>query len=591
MSENQTQTGKFPPLEKEEEGSAVRPYLEDYDRECARFSWDRARKDLTGLPEGRGLNIAYEAVDRHGEGPLRSRTAFIWVGDEADSVRTVTFGQLRDLTHRFANLLSALGVKRGEVVCATSKRIPEFYVAALGTLKFGGVFCPIFSGYGPEPLFQRLSRSRAAVLLTTAREYREKVAELRHRLPDLKHILLFDGKEWGGGRSPRGEHSLAALISDADIDFVIPSTDPEEPALLHFTSGTTGMPKGALHVHDAVVVYSVTGKYVLDLHPEDVFWCTADPGWVTGASYGFIAPLVRGVTTLVYGGEFDPVRWMQILEAHRVTVWYTTPSAIRRLMRLGCDIRNAYDLSRLRHILSVGEPLAPDAVRWGKQALGVPVCDTWWQTETGGIMIANYRAVTLLPGSMGLPLPGIEAAVAAVSPRGVKRLGPNEPGLLVIRSGWPSMFRGYLNEPARYRKCFKEGWYITGDLARQDSEGYFWFLGRNDDIIKTAGHMVGPFEVESVLMGHSSVADAAVVGIPDPVLGERVKAFIIPVEGLEPDQNLAGQVMAFARRRLGPAVAPREIEFRRYLPKNRAGKVVRRLLKAEDSEDIGVPPL
>jgi acetyl-CoA synthetase len=344
------------------------------------------------------------------------------------------------------------------------------------------------------------------------------------------------------------------------------------------------MPKGAIHVHDAVLTHYITGKYVLDFHRDDIFWCTADPGWVTGTSYGIIAPLTHGVTNIVDEADFDAARWYRILEEQRVTIWYTAPTAIRRLMRLDIEPRQHYDLRQLRVIHSVGEPLNPEAVVWGQEKLGLPIHDNWWQTETGGIMIANFPAMDISPGSMGHPLPGIEAAI-------VRRMDEHtvevveEPGVqgdLALRPGWPAMFRGYLHEEERYRKSFVGGWYITGDLARRDQDGYFWFVGRADDIIKTAGHMVGPFEVESALMEHPAVAEAGVIGKPEPIIGELVKAFVTLKQGVQPSDELRLELMGFARTKLGSAVAPKEIEFQDNLPKNRAGKIMRRLLKARE---------
>jgi acetyl-CoA synthetase len=334
-------------------------------------------------------------------------------------------------------------------------------------------------------------------------------------------------------------------------------------------------------------MHYATGRYVLDLHPDDVFWCTADPGWVTGTSYGILAPLLHGVTNLVDEADFDAERWLRTLAEQRVSVWYTAPTAIRRLMRLPGEPRSRFDLSALRLIHSVGEPLNPEAVVWGERALGLPIHDNWWQTETGGIMIANFASMEIRPGSMGRPVPGVEAAVVRRTPRGVEVVdAPGVEGELALRPGWPSMFRGYLHEEERYRRCFADGWYLTGDLARRDAGGYFWFVGRSGDIIKTAGHMVGPFEVESALMEHPAVAEAGVIGKPDPVIGELVKAFISLKPGMEPGEALRRELLGFGRKRLGSAVAPKEIEFQRHLPRTRSGKIMRRLLKARE---LGLP--
>ncbi|HEY7726999.1 MAG TPA: AMP-binding protein, partial [Candidatus Eisenbacteria bacterium] len=385
-----------------------------------------------------------------------------------------------------------------------------------------------------------------------------------------------------------GTHDYHGLRAAAGARFVIEATDPEDPALLHFTSGTTGKPKGALHVHQAVVAHHVTGRLALDLHPEDVFWCTADPGWVTGTSYGIIAPLTNGVTSIVDEGDFDAARWYGILEKERVTVWYTAPTAIRMLMKAGTTLARAHEFPALRFLASVGEPLNPEAVVWGQEAFGLPFHDNWWQTETGGIMIANFPALDIRPGSMGQPLPGVEAAIVRTKPGGGVEVieEPDVQGELVLRPGWPSMFRAYWEEPERYRKCFAGGFYLTGDLARRDRDGYYWFVGRADDVIKTSGHLIGPFEVESVLLEHRAVAEAGVIGKPDPVAGEVVKAFVSLRNGYEPSPELRREISAFARTRLGAVVAPKEIEFRPGLPKTRSGKIMRRLLRARE---LGLP--
>jgi acetyl-CoA synthetase len=380
-------------------------------------------------------------------------------------------------------------------------------------------------------------------------------------------------------------HQLMEAASD---QFAIGPTDPEDMALLHFTSGTTGTPKGAVHVHEAVVAHHITGKLALDFHEGDVFWCTADPGWVTGTSYGIIAPLTNGITSIVDEADFDAQRWYRVLQDQRVTVWYTAPTAIRVMMRAGKELARKYDLARLRFLASVGEPLGPDAVVWGREALGLPFHDNWWQTETGGIMIANFASMDIRPGSMGRPLPGIEAGIVRKTEAGqIEEI--TEPGIqgeLALRPGWPSMFRGYINEPARYKKCFADGWYLTGDLAKRDQEDYFWFVGRKDDVIKTSGHLVGPFEVESVLMEHPAIAEAGVIGKPDPVAMEIVKAFVVLNEGFEPSDALRLELLGFARTRLGAVVAPKEIEFCKALPRTRSGKIMRRLIKARE---MGLP--
>ncbi len=343
-----------------------------------------------------------------------------------------------------------------------------------------------------------------------------------------------------------------------------------------------------MHVHEAVVAHHMTGRFALDFHPDDIFWCTADPGWVTGTSYGIIAPLTNGITSIIDEAEFDAERWYALLQNQKVTIWYTAPTAVRLMMKVGIDVIRKYDLGRLRFIASVGEPLNPEAVVWGQQAFGMPIHDNWWQTETGGIMIANYPAMDIRPGSMGRPLPGIQAAIVRLQNDGTAAtvMEPGIEGELALRPGWPSMFRGYLHEEERYRKCFVGGWYLTGDLAKRDSDGYFWFVGRADDVIKSSGHLIGPFEVESTLMEHPAVAEAGVIGKPDPLAGEVVKAFVSLKAPYSSSEQLRSELLGFARKRLGAVVAPKEIDFVASVPKTRSGKIMRRLLKARE---LGLP--
>jgi len=557
------------------------PNLGDYAATCRDFSWERARAELDGLPGG-ALNIAHEAVDRHAAGTRADQLALRWLGKDG-TVRDFTFADLAAETGRFANVLGSLGVAKGGRVFALMGREPALYIAALGTLKAGAVFSPLFSAFGPEPVKQRMTIGAAEVLVTTPLLYKRKVAPIRDQLPALKYVLLAGGTEDG-----EGLHDLDALMAHASPDFATARTDPEDMALLHFTSGTTGTPKGAVHVHEAVVAHHVTGRYALDLQDGDVFWCTAGPGWVTGMSYGIVAPLTNGVTMIVDEADFDAARWYGIVARERVNVWYTAPTAVRMMMKLGADAARAHDFSALRFVASVGEPLNPEAVVWGQEAFGMPIHDNWWQTETGGIMIANFRGQEVRPGSMGRPLPGIEADIVRKRDDGsVEEIAePMAEGELALRPGWPSMFRGYLDQEERYRKSFADGWYLTGDLAKRDADGYFWFIGRADDVIKTSGHLIGPFEVESVLMEHPAVAEAGVIGKPDEMAGEIIKAFVALKPGHEAGPALEKELMVLARKRLGAAVAPKEIEFKSGLPKTRSGKIMRRLLKARE---LGLP--
>ncbi|HEY0878110.1 MAG TPA: acetate--CoA ligase [Zeimonas sp.] len=569
---------------------AVAPNLADYEDERAGFSWANARAALDGLPGGRGLNIAHECVDRHANGARAQATALRCVARDG-SVREIRYAQLREATSRFANVLAALGVGENARVSVLMGRIPELYVSVLGALKHRCVVTPLFSAFGPEPIATRLERGAARVLVTTSTLYRRKVVQIRESLPGLAHVLVVRDYD---DPLPPGTIDLVEALDAAGADYAIGPTDPESRALLHFTSGTTGKPKGALHVHEAVVAHHATARYALDLHPDDVFWCTADPGWVTGTSYGIVAPLAHGVTLVADEGDFDAERWYDILERERVSVWYTAPTAVRMMMKSGADAARRRTLPRLRFIASVGEALNPAAVAWGVEAFGLPIHDNWWQTETGGIMIANYAALDIRPGSMGKPLPGIEAAIVrraepaapAGEPAAVERVPDGEEGELALRRGWPSLFRGYLDDPQRTARCFAGDWYLSGDRARRDGDGYFWFVGRADDMIKSAGHLIGPFEVESALMEHPAVHEAGVIGKPEPTLGEVVKAFVVPKAGVEPCETLRRELLGFARSRLGAAVAPKEIDFTTSLPKTRSGKILRRLLKARE---LGLP--
>jgi len=561
---------------------AERAQLEDYDAVRADFSWQRARAMLDGLPSGH-LNIAFEAVDRqvaHGRG---DKIAIRWLG-QGDVRRDLSYADLKRKTGKFANVLKQNEIGQGDRVYSLLGRVPELYVSALGTLKNGSVFSPLFSAFGPDPIRARMEIGEASVLVTTTALYRRKVAAWRQELPSLKRVFLVDAD---GAEPPDGATSLSVAMAAASDKYDCAPTAPEDLALLHFTSGTTGRPKGAMHVHEAVVAHGITGKYALDLQADDIFWCTADPGWVTGTSYGIISPLVNGVTMIVDQSEFSGERWYQILQDHKVTVWYTAPTAIRMLMKMGADTANKYDLSSLRFMASVGEPLNPEAVVWSAKTFGTPFHDNWWQSETGGIMISNFASMDVKPGSMGKPLPGVDAGIVEQTSDGITEIVESgKIGELALRPGWPSMMRGYLHEEERYRKCFADGWYLTGDLALKDEDGYYWFVGRADDVIKSAGHLIGPFEVESALIEHPAIAEAAVIGIPDPTAGEIVKAYVALNPGFEPDDALRKDVLRTARKRLGPAVAPREILFRSDLPKTRSGKIMRRLLKARE---LGLP--
>jgi acetyl-CoA synthetase len=579
----------------------VRPNFDDYDATRAAFAWSQIPDLCPGMPattDGPGCNIAYAAVDRHADGPDAERTALRFIadtpGDAGLSTHDISYAELGRLTRRFTNVLRSLGIGKGDKVFVIMGRVPELYISMLGALRNGSVVSPLFSAFGPEPITTRVNIGAADVLVTTAAIYKRKIAKIRGDLPSVKHVLVVGSLD--DEQETAGTHNFAALMEQAGDDAPIEPTGADDPSLLHFTSGTTGTPKGAVHVHGAVAMHYITGLYALDLHPDDIYWCTADPGWVTGTSYGIISPLLHGVTSIVDEAEFDAQRWYRILQDQAVTVWYTAPTAIRMLIKAGPELPAKYSFPHLRFIASVGEPLNAEAVWWGKRVLGLPIHDNWWQTETGGIMVANTPAFAIKPGSMGRPLPGVDVVVvdhdetedATAAVTIIDQ--PDVEGELALRVGWPSMFRGYLNQDERYRKCFRPDphgdLYLSGDLVKRDSDGYLWFVGRADDVIKASGHLIGPFEVENVLTDHPAVAEAAVIGKPDPTYGAVVKAFVTLKSGYTGDDELRRDLMGRARKRLGAAVAPKEIDFVDALPHTRSGKIMRRLLRARE---LGLP--
>ena len=550
------------------------------------FDWQHALADMTDA--NGNLNICREALDQHLPQQAQ-RIALRFIGrnwpKEPSAVQEITYAELTSLSNRFANALKNLGIKKGDVLFALSPRIPPLYTVVLGTLRAGAVFSPLFSAFGPDPIVARVTKGNGCAIFTLASHYRKKVLPVRDQMPSLKHIILIDDD--GSLKDIPDAMDFHTLMANADDTPLMELTRPEDHALMHFTSGTTGKPKGAVHVHAAVAYHKYSGRFALDLKPDDIFWCTADPGWVTGISYGIISPLVNGCTLLIDEADFQAERWYNILQTFKVNIWYTAPTAMRMLMKNGGDIAQGYDFSSVRLAASVGEPLNPEVIHWVSENLGIAMHDNWWQTETGGIVVSNYRSMSIKPGSMGKPIPGMQVSLIKSHENGEIVFARNgESGEIAIHKGWPSMFRDYLGDEEKYRKSFVGDWYLSGDLATRDDDGYYWFVGRSDDVIKSSGHLIGPFEVESVLMEHPAVLESAVIGIPDPVAGERVKAFVVLKFGFTANEELQLSIMAHARKRLGVAVAPREITFIGDLPKTRSGKIMRRLLKARE---LGLP--
>lgn len=555
----------------------VKHGLINYENTYKDFNWKDINRCFDHFSDN-GVNIAHEAIDRHANNGLKDKIALHW--EDEDNVRKqYTFSDIKRQSDKLANVLRNLGVEKGDRIFLFLPRVTELYISIIAIAKIGAIAGPMFSAFGPEAVKDRLHDSEAEVLITTP-ELNQRVHEIKEELPALKHILLVNAEH----NLKQGEISYESETNKASESFKIRWVDPEDYLFILYTSGTTGKPKGVTHVHNDMVSHYITTKWALDLREDDVYWCTADPGWVTGTVYGIWGPWLNRISQVVYNGRYDAEKWYSIIEKYKVTVWYTAPTALRMLMKAGDEIIKKYDLSSLRYICSVGEPLNPEVIRWGLKVYNLPIHDNWWQTETGSIMIANYPSLPIKPGSMGKPFPGICAKI--INAKG-KELSPGKHGLLALKQGWPSMLRRVWSDKKKYNEYFRiSGWYTTGDTAYWDNDGYFWFVGRADDVINTAGHRVGPFEVESALVEHKAVAEAGVIGIPDKERSEIIKAFIVLNKGHKPSPKLKKEIQGFIKKRLAAHAYPREIEFTKDVPKTRSGKIMRRLLKARD---LGLP--
>ena len=552
-----------------------------YEDRLKNFDWSIAEQEL-GYREGDIINIGWYCSDRICGMGKGDKQALLWenaIGEE----KRYTYNDVRVFSNTIGAYLRGLGIQNGDRVCLFMDRIPELYIGLIGILKIGAIAQPLFSAFGDESLFVRLENAGTSAVLTQ-RKHLSKLRKIIERLPDLKHIIIVDHDE----KKELKEREVAfSMEAERAESLEIHPTRAESPSLLHYTSGTTGLPKGVQHVHYSLISQYLTAKWVLDITEQDIYWCTADPGWVTGTSYGIIAPWALGVTQCVLDSGFSADAWYRFIQKYRVSVWYSAPTAIRSLMKAGEQVVRQHDLSSLRHLISVGEPLNPEAVIWSRKVFGLAFHDSYWQTETGSIMISNYPGMKIKPGSMGKPFPGIVGTVVnAETYEPVNQAGTV--GLLAFRPGWPAMMRAYWKNEATYNGKFKNNWYLPGDRARLDEEGYFWFVGRDDDIINTAGHLVSPFEVESVLLEHPAVAESAVVSKPDEINMEVVKAFVTLKPGFSVTSELELEIMNFIRKKLSPLAMPQEIEYVDSLPKTRSGKIMRRLLHAKEwGEEIG----
>lgn len=559
----------------------IAPNLGDYEKIYRTFTWKDAQAEIE-YKSGK-LNAAYNAIERNAKNWRKNKVALYWIG-AAGETQKFTFQELDEKANQFANLLHELGIEQQERVFFFLTRVPELYFGFLGTLKRAAIAGTMFAAFGPQAIEDRLENSAAKVLVTEV-ELFERVEKVAEKLPRLETILVVGESYKISKLKIRGKKILnfADLLAKQSTGYETRFVEPDEYAFMLYTSGTTGKPKGVVHAHSAIILEHISAKYVLDLRDDDVYWCTADPGWVTGIAYEILGSWSNGASTVVYNGRFDPATWYKIIQDYKVTVWYTAPTAIRMLEAAGSSLAHQFDLSSLRHLASVGEPLNPEPIYWGLKTFGSPFHDNWWQTETGGILIANYPAMDIKPGSMGKPLPGITAAI--VDDQG-KTVEAGKEGNLAIKPGWPSMMKTIWRRPEKYKSYFKGGWYISGDRAYVDRDGYFWFIGRADDVIKTSGERVGPFEVESALIEHPAVIEAGVIGKPDKLRGEIIKAFIKLKNGVKPNEKLKEDIAQFVKKHLAAHAYPREIEFIDKLPKTRSGKIMRRLLKAKE---LGLP--
>ena len=553
-----------------------------YEEKLKNFSWSVAEKELE-YKDGDIINIGWYCSDRiclRGHGEKMALLHEDFSGNE----KKYTFNDIRLAGNTIGSFLRNLGIKNEDRVCLFMDRIPELYLSFLGVLKIGAVVQPLFSAFGEESLHVRLENAGTRAIITQ-RKHLPKVRKIIDRLPSLEFIIVVDYNK----AKPLEKNEVAFSLEESEpVEHMeIYPTRAESPSVLHYTSGTTGQPKGVKHVHYSLISQYLTTKWVLDLQDDDIYWCTADPGWVTGTSYGIIGPWSLGITQCVLDSGFSAQAWYKFIEKYRISMWYSAPTAIRSLMKAGDELIKGFDLSCLRHLASVGEPLNSEAVIWSQKVFGKPFLDTFWQTETGSIMITNFPGMKVKPGSMGKPFPGIEAVVLDMKTfEPLKEHG--KMGLIAIKPGWPSMMRMYWNNEEKYREKFVNGWYLTGDRSSIDSEGYFWFVGRDDDVINTGGHLVSPFEVESALLEHPAVGESAVVAKPDEVNMEVVKAFVTLKPGFNPDKDLELEIMNFIRKKLSPLAMPQEIEYMEKLPKTRSGKIMRRVLHAQEwGEDIG----
>jgi acetyl-CoA synthetase len=553
-----------------------------YEERLKEFNWSLAENELE-YRDGDVINIGWYCSDRICQKGDGEKTALFYEGFGGVE-KKFTFNEIRLASNTIGTFLNNLGLKDKDRICLFMDKIPELYFSFLGILKIGAIVQPLFSSFGDESLYVRLEDAQTRAIITQSKHL-PKVRRIRKRLPYLDYIIVVDHIKTK--KLEKKEVAFFLTETSAVENMNISPTKSESPSVLHYTSGTTGQPKGVQHVHYSLISQYLTTKWVLDLQENDVYWCTADPGWVTGTSYGIIGPWSMGITQCVLDAGFSAQIWYKFIEKYRITVWYSSPTAIRLLMKAGDEVVKSHNLSSLRQLASVGEPLNSEAVKWSEKILGKPFHDTFWQTETGSIMISNFPGMKIKPGSMGKPFPGISGVILDQETyEPISESGKF--GLIAFKPGWPAMMRAYWNHEEKYKEKFVNGWYLSGDKASIDNEGYFWFVGRDDDVINTGGHLISPFEVESALLEHPAVSESAVVAKPDEVNMEVVKAFITLKPGFTASKDLELEIMNFIRKKLSSMAMPQEIEYMDKLPKTRSGKIMRRMLHAKEwGKEIG----
>jgi len=558
-------------IEWERKPKGIDANLKDYDETCKRFNWKDVEHHFDWSRTGK-VNVVHEMVDRHAASERSTKVALFYT-NYAGRDEQYTFQDLQKLSSRFGHVLKRLGVKRGDRIGVFLPRTPELYIAILGINRIGAIPVPLFEAFMEQAVQDRLGDSET-ILCVTSPKLKGRIP--LGRLPALKQLILVGASDQLAAHEVSYEQAMAQAEDWLEPEWLT----VDDGLVIHYTSGSTGKSKGVLHRQYAMVGHYQTSQWALDLRDEDIYWCTADPGWVTGTSYGMYGPWTLGISSVVIGGRFDPDRWFETIQRYKVTMWYSAPTAYRMLMSVGDAIPKKYDLSSLRHICSVGEPLNPEALKWVKKVTGLAPHETWWMTETGMQLICNYRSTDFKIGCTGKPFPGTYASV--VNEEG-KELPPGQLGHLVVKPGWPSMMKEIWGNPAKYQEYFRiPGWYLSGDSAFKDADGFIWYQGRADDVIKTAGERVGPFEVESALVAHPAVAEAGVIGKPDEVRGQIIKAFVALRKGYQASDQLKKEIAGFVKTNLAAHAAPREIDFVEKVPKTRSGKIMRRVLRAWD---------